>query len=80
MSSSLTSAEMIKFNLVHNTNCLLLMGRNPAMVEEVGMVFLLTLGGPSSAAEHLEFLHQCYVQVIVLKNSHRTFKSSVEVK
>lgn len=56
------------------------MGHNPAMVGEAGMVFLVTLGGPSSATELLPFLHGHRVRDMVLKNSHRTFKSSVEVK
>ena len=80
MSSSVTSTEMIKLNLVHNKDCLLVMGHNPAMVGEAGAVFLLTLGGPSSAAELLAFLPRRHSWDTVLKNSHRSFKNSVEVK
>lgn len=80
MSSLVTITEMIKLNLVHNKDCLLVMGHDPAMVGEAGAVFLPTLGGPSPAAELSAFLPRCRVQDVVLRNSHRTFKSSVEVK
>lgn len=56
MSSSVTNTEMIKLNLMHNKDCLLVLGHNPAMVGQAGAVFLGTLGGPSSVAELFTFL------------------------
>jgi len=53
MSSSVTSTEIIKLNLVHNKDCLLVMGHNPAVVGEAGVVFLPTLCGPRSTTELL---------------------------
>lgn len=80
MSSSVTRAEMIKLNMVHIKDWMSAVGQNPAVLGEANEVFLGTLGGPSSAAELLEFLPQDHIWGMVLKNSCGTFKSSVEVE
>lgn len=80
MSSSVTRTEMIQLNMVHIKDWLWVVGQNPAVLGEAGEVFLVALCGPSSAAELLEFLPQHHIWGMVLKNSCRTFKSSVEVK